>query len=105
MSGGYTLRRVPTLSIVKSKKLGVWAKNSDHAGEQKRHSRWGIGFLQSDQFYSAFVSATLASRCQHERGSDILNVCVDIVFRPMPRTHEQARRVRSMELEICLASA
>ena len=30
---------------------------------------------------------------------------VDIEFHPMPRTHEQARRVRSMELEIRLASA
>ena len=30
---------------------------------------------------------------------------VDMEFHPVPRTHEQARRVRSMELEIRLASA
>ena len=30
---------------------------------------------------------------------------VDTEFRPVPRTHEQAGRVRSMELEIYLASA
>ena len=30
---------------------------------------------------------------------------VDTEFRPVPRTHEQVRRVRSMELEICLALA
>ena len=30
---------------------------------------------------------------------------IDMEFRPMPRTHEQAGRVRSMELEIRLASA
>ena len=30
---------------------------------------------------------------------------VDMKFRPMPRAHEQAGRVRSMELEIRLASA
>ena len=29
---------------------------------------------------------------------------VDVEFCPVPRTHEQARRVRSMELEILLAS-
>ena len=46
-------------------------KNSDHADEQKRRSHWGVGFLQSDQFYSAFVSATLVSRSQCEKGSGI----------------------------------
>ena len=51
-----------TLPIVKTIELKVWAKNSDHAGKQECRSRWGIGFLQSDQFYSTFVSANLASR-------------------------------------------
>ena len=69
MPGGYTLKCILILSVVKATKLGVREKNSDHAGEQKRHSRWGVGFLQSDQFYSVFVSATLASRSQCERGS------------------------------------
>ena len=49
--------------------------NSDHAGEQKCRSRWGIGSLQSDQFYSVFVSATQASRSQRERGLGTENVC------------------------------
>ena len=31
--------------------------------------------------------------------------CVDMKFHPMPRAHEQAERVRSMELEIRLVSA
>ena len=31
--------------------------------------------------------------------------CVGMKFHPVPRAHEQARRVRSMELEIRLASA
>ena len=31
--------------------------------------------------------------------------CVDREFRPMPRAHEQAGRLRSMELEIHLALA
>ena len=61
LRGGYTLKRVPTLSIVRAKKLVVW-KNSYHAGEQKRRSRWGVGFLKFDQFYSAFDSVTFASR-------------------------------------------
>ena len=73
MLGGYTLRHVPTLFVVKAKKLRV-QKNSDHAGEQKRRSRWGVGFLQSGQFYSAFISATLVSRSQREKGSGIENV-------------------------------
>ena len=51
-----------TLPVVKTVELEVWTKNSDHAGKQECHSRWGIGFFQSDQFYSAFVSANLASR-------------------------------------------
>ena len=32
-------------------------------------------------------------------------MCVDMEFRSVPRTHEQAERVCSMELEIRLASA
>ena len=35
----------------------------------------------------------------------VLEMCVNTEFRPVPRTHEQAERVRSMELEIHLASA
>ena len=54
--------------------MGCGDKNSDHTGEQKCRSRWGVGFLQSDQFYSAFVSATLVSRSQREKGSGIENV-------------------------------
>ena len=34
----------------------------------------------------------------------VLETCVDTEFHPVPRTHEQAGRVRSMELEIHLAS-
>ena len=59
--GGYTLKRVPTLSVAKAKKRRVRKENSDHTGKQRRHSHRGIGFLQSDQFYSAFVSANFAS--------------------------------------------
>ena len=51
-----------TFPIVKTVEVEVWARNSDHAGKQECHSRWGVGFLQFDQFYSAFVSANLASR-------------------------------------------
>ena len=32
-------------------------------------------------------------------------MCVDMEFHPMSRAHEQARRVRSMELELRLALA
>ena len=34
----------------------------------------------------------------------MLETCVDTEFRPVPRTHEQVGRVRSMGLEIHLAS-
>ena len=52
-----------TLFVIKVVKLRVQVKkNSDHAGEQKRRSHWGVGFLLSDQFYSVFVSTNLASR-------------------------------------------
>ena len=34
----------------------------------------------------------------------VLETCVDTEFRPVLRAHEQAERVRSMELEIRLAS-
>ena len=40
-------------------KLGVRAANFNHAGEQKHRSRWGIGFLRSDQVYSEFIPAHL----------------------------------------------
>ena len=36
---------------------------------------------------------------------DMPKTCVDIEFRPVLRAHEQAGRVRLMELEIHLASA
>ena len=39
-----------------------------------------------------------------ERVDHSLFTSVDMEFRPMPRAHEQARRVRLMELEIRLAS-
>ena len=84
MPGGYTLKRVPTLSVVKAKKLEC-GKDSDHAGEQKHRSRWGVGFLQSDQFYSAFVSTTLVYRSQRKKGSGIEKVCqMDILLRRAP---------------------
>ena len=38
-------------------------------------------------------------------GATVEGPGVDTEFRPMPRTHEQAGRVRSMELEIRPASA
>ena len=47
----------------------MWAGNSGHAGKQECYSRWGIAFLQSDQFYSAFVSANLASSVNMRKGS------------------------------------
>ena len=35
----------------------------------------------------------------------VSETCVGMKFRPVPRAHEQAGRVRSMELEIRIASA
>ena len=37
------------LSVVKTVELEVWVRNSDHAGKQECRSRYGVGFLQSDQ--------------------------------------------------------
>jgi hypothetical protein len=35
-------------------KLVAQAKNPDHTGEQSHRSRRGVGFSQSDPFYSVF---------------------------------------------------
>ena len=65
-------------------------------------------FISIRQIYIMYhkdvvVVASLHDDCGVPPGMP--ETCVDIEFRPVPRTHEQARRVRSMELEIRLASA
>ena len=62
------VRCLPTLPVVKvTKDLVCRRANSDHAGEQRDHSHWGVGFLQSYQLYSDFVPKILALRTCHEK--------------------------------------
>ena len=62
------LQCLPTLPIVKVAKSSECGRaNSDHAGEQGDHSRWGMGFPQSYQLYSEFVLEILALRTYHEK--------------------------------------
>ena len=57
-----------TLLVVKvAKNLECGGANSDHAGEQRDRSRWGVGFPQSYQLYSEFVPKILALRTYHEK--------------------------------------
>ena len=59
---------LPTLPIVKvAKSLECGRANSNHAGEQRDRSRWGVGFPQSYQLYSDFVPEILALRTYHEK--------------------------------------
>ena len=66
-----------TLLIVKvAKNLECVSANSDHAGEQGGHNRWGVGFPQSYQLYSDFVLEILAFRtCREKKREDLENVC------------------------------
>ena len=59
------LLTLPIVKVAKSSECGQ--ANFDHAGEQGGHSRWGVGFLQSDQLYLDFVPEILALRTYHEK--------------------------------------
>ena len=62
------VRCFPTLPVVKVvKDLECGRANSDHDGEQRDRSRWGVGFPQSYQLYSDFVPKILALRTYHEK--------------------------------------
>ena len=57
-----------TLPVVKVAKISECGRaNSNHAGEQGDRSRWGVGFPQSYQLYSEFVSEILALRTYYEK--------------------------------------
>ena len=59
------LLTLPVVKVVKSSECD--RANSDHAGEQGDHSRWGVSFPQSYQLYSEFVLEILALRTYHEK--------------------------------------
>ena len=59
---------LPTLLVVKvAKDLECERAKFDHAGEQRDHSRWGVGFPQSYQLYLDFGPEILALRTYHEK--------------------------------------
>ena len=59
---------LPTLLVVKVTKSSEYGRaNSNHAGEQRDHSRWGMGFPQSYQLYSDFILEILVLKTYHEK--------------------------------------